>query len=116
MTSTLISVMDDDSAVCASLADLLRSAGYEAATFASAEAFLASDAVTRSRCIVADIQMSGMTGLDLIGELDARGLSAPVIIVTARSEDRWPKQAKKRGAAAFLLKPFGAADILACVE
>ena len=114
MTSPLICVVDDDVASVL-LADLLH-AGYQVETFGSAEAFLQSTAATTSHCVVTDVQMSGLSGIDLLGQLQARGSGTPVIIITALSEDRWAAQAINSGAAYFLRKPFEAADFLSCVE
>lgn len=116
MTSSLVSIVDDDAAICASLADLLRAAGYQADTFASGRAFLLSGAAERSQCVVADIQMAGLSGLDLMAQLTARGSTVPVIIMTARSEDHWAARAIDGGAAGFLRKPFEAAALLDCIE
>lgn len=116
MTSPLISVVDDDAAMCASLADLLRSAGYQAETFGSAEAFLRSEAAGRSQCVVTDIQMAGLSGLDLLEQLRAQELKTPIIVITALSEDHWATLAINSGAACFLRKPFEAAQFLSCVE
>lgn len=102
----LIAVVDDDESVRESLPDLIREFGYAAQAFSSAEEFLASNSVGRARCLILDIAMPGMTGLDLQKELRFRGQQIPIIFITARKEEAVRKRALDQGAVAFLLKPF----------
>ena len=102
----LVCVIDDDESVRESLPDLISEFGYRARAFSSAEAFLASDGVQRARCLVLDIAMPTMSGLELQKELKRRGLSIPVIFITAHTDDSVRSRALKQGAVACLFKPF----------
>ena len=101
-----MSVVDDDESVRESLPDLLREFGFQARAFSSAEAFLSSDCIDKTRCLILDIVMPGMTGLDLQQELTRRGQKIPVIFVTARKEEALRARAFEQGAVRFLNKPF----------
>src|SRR5215471_9266857 len=79
----VIAIVDDDPSVCEATKSLMKSLGYIAATFTSAEEFLKSDRVQESSCLIADVQMPGMSGLDLQNQLIARGHRFPVIFITA---------------------------------
>src|SRR5690349_3714253 len=105
-TSPLVSVIDDDESVRESLPDLLREFGFAAHAFSSAEAFLASDSVGGTRCLILDIAMPGMTGLDLQRELKIRAHKIPIIFITAQKNEAVRARAFEQGAAEFLLKPF----------
>jgi FixJ family two-component response regulator len=110
----LICLVDDDREVLESLGDLLRSAGYPSARFESAEAFLHSPEKNRCRCVVTDIEMPGMSGLDLAQALRAEGIRAPLIAVTAHARY---KPADDQGPwSCFLTKPFVADELLGCVR
>src|SRR4029434_9250289 len=82
----LISVVDDDESVRESLPDLLKEFGFEARTFSSAEEFLASNSIAETRCLVLDVVMPGMTGLDLQRELTRRDQSIPIVFLTAHRD------------------------------
>jgi len=112
----LIQVIDDDESSLQSLAGLLRTFGFETRTYASAEAFIESGAADAPRCIITDIQMPGLSGIELKRWLDARANAVPVIMVTARSEQRLLDQARASGAVCLLKKPFDAAALLACLR
>jgi FixJ family two-component response regulator len=114
--TSLIIVIDDDQPVRESLADLLSAAGYKTAAFASAEEFLRSPQVEAFDCLISDVQLSGMSGLALVGALKAHGPSKPVILITARLDTDWRERASKVGAFCFLHKPFAAKALLDCVE
>jgi FixJ family two-component response regulator len=103
----LICIVDDDRVLRASVADLMRAGGFRTAEFATAGAFLASDEKLSCQCILADIQMPGITGIDLKRILSAEGLTTPVIIITALTDRYWCNRATEIGAA-FLRKPFRA--------
>jgi FixJ family two-component response regulator len=109
---SLISVVDDDESVRESLPDLIREFGFAAHAFSSAEDFLASYSVERTRCLILDIAMPGMTGLDLQQELRLRGQQIPIIFITAQKDDAVRTSALDRGAVAFLLKPFSDTALL----
>ena len=103
---SLISVVDDDESVRESLPDLLNEFGFAARAFSSAEAFLSSDCVDKTRCLILDVMMPRMTGLDLQQELTRRGQEIPVVFITARKDEALRARAFKQGAVKFLNKPF----------
>jgi FixJ family two-component response regulator len=106
----LVSVVDDDESVRESLPDLLREFGYAVETFTSAEGFLASNNFGRYDCLIVDITMPGMSGLDLHRELRRRGYNVPIIFITAHRD----KAARAGGAdvVACLFKPFSDTALL----
>jgi FixJ family two-component response regulator len=112
----VVSIIDDDASVRGAIVALVRSAGYEARGFASAVEFLASGAAESSACIITDIQMPGMSGIELKGHLEASRLLVPVIMITARHDPGLEEAAKASGAACFLRKPFDANVLIACLE
>lgn len=112
----LLSVVDDDESVRESLPDLLTEFGFEARAFSSAEEFLASDSVNRTGCLILDIAMPRMTGLDLQRELQLRGRKIPIIFITAQTDGALRARAFEQGAVRFLLKPFSDTDLLAAVK
>jgi FixJ family two-component response regulator len=114
--AAVISVIDDDASVRAATARLLTSMGFAAHVFASANEFLASPRLKDTLCIVADVEMPGMSGLELQDHLISHGANIPVIFVTAFPEDRIRERAMKGGAVCFLSKPFDEAALLACLE
>jgi len=109
---SLVSVVDDDESVRESLPDLLNEFGFAARAFSSAEAFLSSDCVHKTRCLILDVMMPGMTGLDLQQELTRRGQQIPVIFITARKDEVLRARAFKQGAVKFLNKPFSDTALL----
>src|SRR6516162_10342320 len=102
----MISIIDDDPSVRVATDGLVRSLGYRAATFASAEEYLQSDCMSDTSCVIADIQMPGLSGVELQSLLIARGSRTPMIFVTAFPEERIRKQVLEAGAIGFLSKPF----------
>jgi FixJ family two-component response regulator len=102
----LVSVVDDDESVRESLPDLLRELGYAARTFSSSEEFLASDGMLDTKCLILDIAMPGIGGLDLKRELDRRELKCPVIFITARRDEGLRSRLLEDGAVDCLFKPF----------
>ena len=102
----LVSVVDDDESVRESLPDLLSEFGYSVRTFSSALEFLASDALDETRCLLLDIAMPGMTGIELQAELRLRDKRIPVIFITATRDERTLARVVELGAAACLIKPF----------
>jgi FixJ family two-component response regulator len=108
----LVSVVDDDESVRESLPDLLRELGFAAQAFSSAEEFLASDCLGRTRCLVLDIAMPGMTGPDLQQELARRRQEIPVIFITAHADETVRPRLLERGAVECLYKPFSEAALL----
>jgi FixJ family two-component response regulator len=109
---SLVAVVDDDESVRESLPDLLREFGFAAQTFSSAEEFLASERIRETRCLILDIAMPGMTGLDLQRELKVRGYEIPIIFITAQKDEAVRARAFEQGAAEFLLKPFSDTALL----
>jgi CheY-like chemotaxis protein len=112
----LVSIVDDDVSTREALPALLRSFGFEAAPFASGEAFLASDVVDRTRCLVLDIAMPGMTGPELQNELVRRNYEIPIVFITAHSDDRIIPGLLSRGAVACIYKPLSEAAFLEAVN
>ena len=103
---SLVSVVDDDESVRESLPDLLRELGYSVQAFSSAEEFLVSDYVDRTRCLILDIAMPGMTGPDLQRELMRRRHDIPIIFITAHGDETTRPRMLERGAVDCLFKPF----------
>ena len=116
MQGPVISIIDDDASVRLAVARLLTSMGFVAHAFASVNEFLASPRLKDTLCIVADVEMPGMSGLELQDHLIAHGPSIPVIFITAFPDDRVRERAMKGGAVCFLSKPFDEAALLECVE
>jgi FixJ family two-component response regulator len=108
----LLSIVDDDESVRESLPDLLREFGFAARAFSSAEEFLSSDSVGQTKCLILDVAMPGMTGLDLQKELKRRGQEIPAIFITAQKDQAIRQQALKQGAVNFLYKPFSDTALL----
>ena len=110
----LVSIVDDDESVRESLPDLLREFGYAAKAFSSAEEFLASDCIGRTRCLILDIAMPGMSGPDLQRELKVRGHEIPIIFITANQAARL--RVLEQGAVECLNKPFSDAALLGALQ
>ena len=106
MTRPLISVVDDDESVRESLPDLLRELGFAVRTFSSAEEFLASDCVRKTRCLLLDVAMPGMTGPDLQRELRHRRQEIPIVFITGCSDEIVRPRLLEEGAVECLFKPF----------
>ena len=102
----MISIIDDDLLVRESTADLISSLGHEALIFGSAEQFLASGCLKDTACIITDLHMPGLNGLDLQGRLLAEGHRTPIIFITAYPKEAARTRALNAGAVAFLSKPF----------
>lgn len=111
-----ISIVDDDESLRAALVGLVRSLGYRALGFASAEDFLAAGLAEQSAAIVADIQLPGLSGIELKERLVSRGCAAPVIMITARTEPGLEERARASGALCVLRKPFAADVLIDCLE
>src|SRR2546425_7108876 len=101
-----VCIVDDDASLRRSVRNLLTSVGFRVETFESAEAFLQSAERSRTGCVVLDLRMPGMSGLDLLGHLAATGSRIPVIILTAHSDDEARRRTLQAGAVAHLGKPF----------
>lgn len=101
-----VAIVDDDELIRRALKGLLKEAGYAARTFASAEEFLERGEHNDVACLIADIRMPGMSGLDLQARLNADRIDIPIIFVTAHGDERMRMQALRSGAVEFLAKPF----------
>jgi FixJ family two-component response regulator len=112
----VISIVDDDASVREATKGLVRSLGYAAATFASAEEFLSSDRLLDTSCLITDVQMPGVSGIELQSRLAAEGRRMPVIFVTAYPEERIRARALEAGALGFLSKPFRDECLIDCLE
>jgi FixJ family two-component response regulator len=113
---SLISIIDDDESLRTALVSLIRSLGLQARSFGSAEEFLNAGEMQSFACIISDIQMPGMSGVDLKRHLTAQDVRTPVIMITAHSEHGLKERALASGAFCFLKKPFDANDLIDCVE
>jgi FixJ family two-component response regulator len=112
----LISIVDDDESMRESTKGLVRSLGYQAAAFASAEEFLQSERVDDTSCLIADVQMPGLSGIDLQSWLIARGVRMPTIFITAFPEEATRLRAMRAGAVGYLGKPFSEESLLKCLD
>ena len=112
----LVSIVDDDESLRRSVKNLLPSVGFQVETFASAEAFLQSAHRADTRCVVLDLRMPGMSGLDLLVHLAATGSPISVVILTAHSDDEARRRTLQAGAVAFLGKPFHGEALLGAVR
>ena len=111
-----VAVVDDDESVRESLPDLLREFGFEVRGFASAEEFLESDDTRNAECVVLDIAMPGMSGLDLQRELSRRERNVPIIFITAHGDEGVRRRVCERGAVDCLLKPFTDTALLEAMQ
>ena len=109
---SVISVVDDDASVRTAIDNLLSSHGYVVHTFASAEEFLQSTHLHNSSCVVADLQMPGMSGLELLTMMRAQGYGAPFIFITAFPDETTRARALQAGAICFLSKPFAGPTLI----
>ena len=116
MKVPVISIVDDDESFRRATMNFVRSLGYTAATFASAEEFLSADGARRTDCLITDLQMPGMTGLELQTRLSKDGHRMPIIFISAFPEVRARAQALAAGAAAFLDKPFNDDTLITCLS
>ena len=112
----LIAIVDDDDSLRKSLDNLLRSVGLRTQGFASAEAFLSSQHVHDTACLILDVRMPGMSGLELQRQLGAANRRIPIIFVTAHADDDARAQALAAGAVDFLYKPFHEEALLNAIE
>jgi len=112
----VVCVVDDDESLRRSVRNLLSSVGFRVETFASAEEFLESTHRANAGCLVLDLRMTGMNGLDLLGHLAAMGSRIPVIILTAHGDEEARRRSLEAGAIAFLGKPFRSDALLDAVR
>ncbi len=116
VANAIMYIVDDDESVRRALRRLLRSAGLEATTFASAREFLDSDYRTENACLILDIQMPGLSGLDLQRELQAAGSTLPVIFITAFDSAETREEARSLGAAGYFQKPVDDQALLDAIQ
>jgi FixJ family two-component response regulator len=114
--SRSVAVVDDDELMRGALQGLLELAGFRARAFASAEAFLDSNELHHVSCLITDIRMPGMSGLDLQARLNADEIRIPIIFITAHGDERVRMQALRSGAVEFLAKPFDSEVLLETVR
>jgi FixJ family two-component response regulator len=115
-TRALVSVVDDNESVRESIPDLLHHSGFHVETFSSAEAFLESQALGSSSCLILDVGLPGMSGPDLQQELKRLGQFIPIIFITAQGDKSLRPQLIGRGAVAVLFKPFSDTALLDAVN
>jgi FixJ family two-component response regulator len=111
-----IAIIDDDASVRASTSSLVRSHGYAVFTFGSAEEFLQSDRLDDTSCVISDVRMPAMSGVELQTHLLSRGQRVPFIFITAFPEEGTFARAMKAGAIGFLTKPFDGPSLIACLN
>jgi FixJ family two-component response regulator len=112
----LVVIVDDDQSLRNATRDLLKAAGFSTATFEDAESFLGSASRASAACLVADMRMPGMTGLELYQALVASGARIPTVIITAHPEELTQSRARDAGITCYLSKPFVPDDLLECVR
>jgi FixJ family two-component response regulator len=112
----MISIIDDDWSVREAVKSLIRSLGYEAVTFASAEEYLGADHNRDSECIITDVQMPEMTGIALHDRLIADGYRRPIIFMSALSAEDTGADASRTAASRFLKKPFSDERLIDCLD
>jgi two-component system response regulator FixJ len=111
-----ILVVDDDEGMREAMESLLDAAGFETTVYESAEALLAADRVEGATCVISDLKLPLMSGLELLTELRTRGARPPVIVITAHDAPGMCNEAVRLGAAAYLAKPFLGSALLAAIE
>ena len=114
--SITVYIVDDDESIRKALKRLLKAAGYHALTFASAEDFLDSTSGRGEGCLVLDIRLPGITGLELQEKLASGGAKYAVIFMTAHDNPQWQERARKAGAVAYLKKPFNEHLLLDAIQ
>lgn len=112
----VISIVDDDESVREAIESLIKSVGLNAQVFASAEEFLNSNRIKETSCLILDMRMPGMSGLELQGRLSAAGQGIPIIFISAHSDDQTRAQALGAGAVDFLFKPFSETALVDAVR
>lgn len=112
----VVAIVDDDESACEGTTDLLKAMGFVAKGSRSAEDFLQSSHLRYTACVITDMRMSGMTGLELHDHLVQSGKTIPTILVTAFPNDRDRTRALKAGVVCYLAKPFNDQDLLRCVR
>ena len=111
----MVSIIDDDQSLRESIVDLVKAMGLEAQEFGQAEDFLRSDGIARTACVITDMRMPGMSGLDLHERLTARGETIPTIVITAFPKDDDRARARRNGVICYLAKPFDPNRLADCI-
>ena len=114
--SPLIAIVDDEEAICDALTSLLRSVGWRAEGFTSAEAFLQSGQVHTTACLLLDLRLPGLSGLELLQQLRSSQARIPIIFITAHGNAAMRAQALQAGAVAFFAKPFNDTALLEAIR
>lgn len=112
----MISIVEDDAGVRAATENLVKSLGFDVYTFASAEEFLRSHRAAETACLISDVQMPNMSGVELQAKLASRGLRIPTIIMTGFPDESVRRRALDAGAVGFLLKPFNGKALSQCIQ
>jgi FixJ family two-component response regulator len=112
----VISIVDDDDSVREATMSLMKALGFDSEAFSSAEDFLLSERRHRTDCVIADVQMPGMTGLELYRRLSASDTPIPTVLITAHADDNMRANALKAGVIGYLTKPFKEKDLMGCIN
>jgi len=112
----LISIVDDDALARDGIRELIESLGYETITFTSAEHFLRSDVIAETKCLITDMQMPGLSGLELQEALQSQGHQTPVIVITGYPNEKHRTRALENGAVGYLSKPFAEQTLAECLS
>ena len=112
----LVAIVDDDKSIRNATQDLLNAAGFASAAFEDAESFLDSPRRASTACVIADMRMPGMSGLELYRELLAAGQGIPTVIITAHPEEITETRAREAGITCYLIKPFEPDELLGCIR
>jgi FixJ family two-component response regulator len=113
---SIVMIVDDDDSIRKAVRRLMKSFGFAVETFASAEEFLGSDRLEKTSCLILDVQMPGMDGLELQERLVASSHTIPIVFITAFNDGRARAQALQAGAVGYLIKPFADQELLNCIH
>jgi FixJ family two-component response regulator len=116
MIKAVVSIIDDDELVRNSIQSLLQSLGYNVHTFASAEEFLTSQQLHQTSCVISDVQLPGLSGIEFETLLRTEGYHIPVILITGHPDEHARDRAMRAGAASFLSKPISEANLTRCLD
>ena len=112
----VISIVDDDDSVREATMSLMKALGFDSEAFSSAEDFLLSERRHRTDCVITDVQMPGMTGLELYRRLSTSDKPIPTVLITAHADDNMRANALKAGVIGYLTKPFKEKDLMGCIN
>ena len=111
-----IAIVDDDEALREAMECFVQSLGYNVSTFGSAEEFLNSEQVSKISCLITDLNMPGLSGLDMQSRLIGEGYKVPIVFITAYPEERHRQRALQDGAVCFIAKPYSERHLIGCLE